>query len=313
MTVPFNSANEYFKNIFGKRVQKISINAGFTCPNRDGTKGVGGCIYCNNDSFKPFYTLPTKSITQQLNEGIEFFSKKYQTQQYLAYFQAFTNTYAPIDVLKKKYDEALQVNNVIGLVISTRPDCFDENVAILLKDYAQKFFVLVEFGIETTNNTTLAIINRQHTYEDAKKAIELCNKYDILSGIHLIFGLPNETKEEIVQRAKEISPLPFKLLKIHHLQIIKGTKLATIYAQNPDFVKVYELDEYIDLIIEFLEYLSPDKIIDRFINEVPQEYLIAPIWGKIKNYEFVHKLTKEMNLRNSWQGKKYNTYSNQNF
>lgn len=301
----YNSSSIFFSKHFTNRVQKISIDAGFTCPNRDGKKAYGGCIYCNNTSFSPFYCTPQKTIRQQLEEGINFFAKKYKTQKYLAYFQAYTNTYAPVEKLTELYNEALSVENVIGLVISTRPDCFDVEVANIISDISKKYFVLVEFGVESTNDQTLKIINRHHTFEDTQNALYFCKQRNIYTGIHLILGLPNETNEQIIETAKKISDLPFNLLKLHQMQIVKNTLLEKDFLKNPQKYRLFDIDEYIELCIKFLENINPDIQIDRFTSEVPADFLIAPKWGRIKNYEFVHKLTKKMAELGTWQGKFY--------
>ena len=301
----YNSASEYYKKIFAKRVQKISIDAGFTCPNRDGTKGRGGCTYCNNDTFKPFYTSPQKTITQQLNEGIEFFAKKYKTQDYLAYFQSFSNTYAQLDELKKKYSEALAVEGVIGLVIATRPDCVNEKILDYLSELSEKYFILVEYGVETINDATLERINRKHTFEETKIALELSAKRNLHTGVHLILGLPNETRAEILNFATEISKYPFTFLKLHQLQIVKNTTMAKDYLLNTSDYQLFELEEYIDFAVRFLEKLSPEIIVERFTSEAPADMLIAPKWGRIKNFEIVHKIEKKLKELNTFQGRLY--------
>ena len=301
----YNAASGYYKKLFGERVQKISIDAGFTCPNRDGTKGRGGCTYCNNETFKPFYCSPSKTITQQLNEGIDFFAKKYKSQKYLAYFQAYTNTYASLDVLKKYYTEALSVDNVIGLVISTRPDCVDAEILDYLYELSKKYYIQIEFGVESTKNETLKLINRGHTYAETVKAVQMTADRGITTGLHLILGLPGEKKQDFINHAKELSKLPFTLLKLHQLQIIKHTAMARDYAQNPSKYKIFELDEYLNLVVEFLEYLRPDILVERFTSEAPADKLIAPKWGMIKNYEITHKVEKLLEKYDTFQGKKY--------
>ena len=296
-----NSSNFYDK-FFDTRVQKISIDAGFTCPNRDGTRGRGGCTYCLNDAFTPFYTTPQKSIKQQLKEGIDFFSRKYKTWKYLAYFQAYSNTYAPLTVLKQRYEEALSVEGVEGLVIATRPDCIDEEKLEYLAELNKKYFILIEYGVESTENTTLERINRGHTYEEAVWAIEKTAQYGILQGVHMILGLPGEDRQTILNHAQKLSQLPIDLLKLHHLQIIKGTAMAKDYARNPQDYHLFSVDEYVDLVVEFLEHLSPKIVVERFTNEAPPDFLIAPKWGGLKNYHVVHKIEKELQRRNTWQG-----------
>ena len=298
----YNSASEYYKKIFNRRVQKISIDAGFTCPNRDGKKSIGGCIYCNNETFKPFYCNPQKSIKQQLTEGIEFFSKKYKTLDFLAYFQAFSNTYAPLNKLKEMYSEAISVKGIIGLVIATRPDCVDEQILDYLAELSKKHFVQIEFGVETTNNQTLKRINRHHTFEETQKALSLTAERNINTGIHLIMGLPNESREEMLNRASVISELKFSLLKLHQLQIVKNTILENDFLHIPSDYQLFNLDEYINFSVEFLRRLSPQIIVERFTSESPAGLLIAPKWGKIKNFEIVHKIEKRLEEINAKQG-----------
>lgn len=302
---PFNDYSSYFKKKFNERVQKISIDAGFTCPNRDGVKGRGGCTYCNNDTFNPFYCEPSKSVTQQLNEGVAFFEPKYKTQKYIAYFQAFSNTYGSLDLLKKLYEEALAHPKVIGLVIGTRPDCVNDEVLDYLAELSKKYFVVVEYGIESTLDRTLELINRCHTYQESIDAIFKTVAKNIETGVHMIIGLPGESNEEIIAHAAELSKLPITSLKLHQLQIVKGTALAKQYAENPKNIRLFQPDEYIDLIIRFLEHLSPNIIIERFISESPLELLIAPSWNGLKNFEIVDKIEKRMKEKSSFQGKYY--------
>ncbi|MBN1252230.1 MAG: TIGR01212 family radical SAM protein [Bacteroidales bacterium] len=303
---PFNDYSTYFKKIFNERIQKISIDAGFSCPNRDGTKGVGGCSYCNNDTFNPFYCTPSKSVTQQLNEGIAFFEPKYKTQKYLAYFQAFSNTYGSLDLLKKLYEEALTHEKVIGLVIGTRPDCVNNEILDYIAELSEKYFIVVEYGIESTLNRTLNLINRCHTFEDSVFAINETVKRNIETGVHMILGLPEETDEEMINHAKIISELPIKSLKLHQLQIIKNTVMAKQFKQNPESFNLFSADSYIELIIKFIENLSPDIILERFISESPADLLIAPKWNGLKNFEIVSRIEKRLLELDTFQGKFFN-------
>ena len=305
MKEPFNSYSKFIKTIFNERVQKISIDAGFTCPNRDGTKTRGGCTYCDNKTFNPFYCSPEKSITQQLNEGIAFFEPKYKTQKYLAYFQAYTNTYDNITNLEKLYKEALSHPKVIGMVVSTRPDCINQEIIDLLNSYTKKYHIVLEIGIESTKNSTLKRINRGHTYEETIKAFELTKNTDLHIGAHLIIGLPNETEEDILQHAKTISKLNIQTLKLHQLQIIKGTAMGKDYLQNSEKYNLFNVETYIELMIKFLEQLNPEIIIERFASESPQEMIIAPQWNGVKNYAITDKIRNEMLKRNTFQGINY--------
>lgn len=299
----YNSSSEYYKKLFKRRAQKISIDAGFTCPNRDGKKGRGGCTYCNNETFKPFYTSPKKTITQQLEEGIAFFAKKYKAQDYFAYFQAYSNTYAPLDDLKKMYEEALSVDRVIGLVIATRPDCVNEEIMDYLAELAEKYFVLIEFGVESTLDKTLERVNRKHTFEETKYALKLASDRNIRTGVHLILGLPRETEKEMLLHAVEISKLDFTFLKLHQLQIVKNTTMAKDYEKNPHDYNLFTLESYIDFVVRFLEILSPKIIVERFTSETPSDMLIAPKWGRVKNFEIIHKIEKRLKEKQTFQGR----------
>ncbi len=302
---PFNDYSSWFKKRFEQRVQKISIDAGFTCPNRDGTKAWGGCTYCNNDTFNPFYCEPSKSITEQLNEGIAFFEPKYKTQKYLAYFQAYSNTYGSLELLKKLYEEALSHPKVIGLIIGTRPDCVNDEILNYLAALSKKYFVVVEYGLESTLDRTLDLINRAHSHQESVDAIIKTAERGIEVGVHMIIGLPEETDEEIIRHAQRLSKLPITSLKLHQLQIVKGTVLAKQYKKNPESLKLFQPGEYIDLVIRFLENLNPEIIVERFISESPLDLLIAPKWNGLKNFEIVAKIEKRMKELNTFQGKSY--------
>lgn len=299
----YNNYSNWIKKFFNERVQKISVDAGFTCPNRDGSKGTGGCIYCDNLTFSPEYCSQTKSITKQLDQGITFFNKKYPTQQYIAYFQNYTNTYSDLNKLKELYLEALSHEKVVGIAISTRPDCVDNGALELLAELSEKHFVTIEFGIESASNKTLQLLNRCHTFEDSIYAITKASKLGLRICAHLIIGLPGENKEQIIEHAKQLSLLPINILKLHQLQVIKGTKLEELFKQNNDFIKIYSVEEYVDLTIDFLENLSPEIIIERFTSESPLEKVIAPKWGGLKNFEIVDKIRKRLVERNTWQGR----------
>ena len=269
------------------RVQKISIDAGFTCPNRDGRISTGGCTYCDNRTFNPSYCDRNKSIREQLKEGKDFFNRKYSDMKYLAYFQAFTNTYGSVDLLKKLYEEALQEEDIVGLVIGTRPDCISTPLLDYLEQLSRQTFLIVEYGIESANNETLRRINRGHTFECSKKAVEMTAERGILTGGHIILGLPGEDREESLRQAPIISSLPLNILKIHQMQIIKGTRLAEEYLQNP--FPLYTVEEYVCLIADYISLLRKDLVLERFVSQSPPELLIAPRWG-LKNYQFVHLL-----------------------
>ena len=300
----YNDLSAFLAGHFTCKVQKISLNAGFTCPNRDGTVGHGGCTYCNNQTFNPAYCKTEKTVTEQLEEGKRFFARKYPDMKFLAYFQAYTNTYAELEELKRKYEEALAVPDVVGLVIGTRPDCMPEALLDYLEELNKRTFLIVEYGVESTDNDTLKRINRGHTFEVAAEAIRRSAARGIRVGAHIILGLPGEERDTLVAQAGIISSLPLTTLKLHQLQLIKGTRMAAEYAENPSGFHLYSADEYIDLVIDYVEHLRPDMVLERFISQSPKELLIAPDWG-LKNHEFTDKVKKRMRERNAWQGKRY--------
>jgi uncharacterized protein len=301
----YNDYSSYIKNKFGQRVQKISINTGYSCPNRDGTKGLGGCTYCNIASIKPEYSKASKSITQQLQEGVKFFSKKYKALKYFAYFQSYTNTYNDKSTLIKAYEEALTFPGVVGIVVATRPDCIDEELVEIFKEISNEKYVSIELGIESTCEESLLKINRCHTHTDSEKAIGLLAEKGINVGAHLILGLPWESKDIMVSHAKKLSGLPLNSVKIHHLQILKNTQLEKDHQKNN--FKLLTSEEYIELLVDFLECLNPEITVQRFIAQSPDHLLISPQWGGIKNYQFRHLLEKKMSEKNSWQGKHFRT------
>lgn len=299
----FNDYPTYIKNTFGNRVQKISVNVGFSCPNRDGTKGTGGCVYCDNNTFKPGYCEPQKSITEQLAQGIAFFEKKYPEMEYMAYFQSYTNTYANVADLKRMYLEALSHRKIVGLVIGTRPDCLNAEILDMLVEITQGKYLTIELGLESTIDRTLHLINRCHTWEESINAINLCHGKGIKVGAHLILGLPGETEQEILAHAKVISELPIHTLKLHQLQITKNTQLAVQYNKSPEFIKLFSFQEYLNLLIRFIEQVSPNIIIERFVSTAPLDKLIAPRWNRMKNFEIVAQIEKELENKNTWQGR----------
>lgn len=277
----------------GTKVQKISINAGFTCPNRDGRVGIGGCTYCNNQSFNPDYCRTEKSVALQLREGKDFFSRKYPEMKYLAYFQAYTNTYGSLDELRRKYEEALSVDDVVGLVIATRPDCVDEPILDYLAQLGRQAFILVEYGIESVYDRTLLRINRGHDFACARRAVGLTAERGLKCGAHMILGLPGESREDIVNGAKVISELPIDTLKLHQLQLIKGTKMADEFAAHPeDFLRMTAM-EYVGLLVDYIRNLRDDIVLERFVSQSPSSLLAVPGWG-LKNYEFVELVKKEL-------------------
>lgn len=277
----------WLQSELGCKVQKISVNAGMTCPNRDGTLGTGGCTFCNNQTFNPAYCRTEKSVTQQLEEGKQFFARKYPSMKYLAYFQAYTNTYAELDRLVSLYEEALRVPDVVGLVIGTRPDCMPDNLLDYLEELNRRTFLIVEYGVESANDETLLRINRGHTFRQSCEAIRRTAERGIRVGAHVILGFPWEPFDELMRQAEEIGRLPLTTLKLHQLQIIRGTQLAREYAEHPWAVPTAE--EYIDLVLHYISRLPYGLVMERFVSQSPPEMVIAPQWG-LKNHEFANLL-----------------------
>ena len=277
----------WLQSELGCKVQKISVNAGMTCPNRDGTLGTGGCTFCNNQTFNPAYCRTEKSVTQQLEEGKQFFARKYPAMKYLAYFQAYTNTYAELDRLVSLYEEALRVPDVVGLVIGTRPDCMPDNLLDYLEELNRRTFLIVEYGVESANDETLLRINRGHTFRQSFEAIRRTAERGIRVGAHVILGFPWEPFDELMRQAEEIGRLPLTTLKLHQLQIIRGTQLAREYAEHPWAVPTAE--EYIDLVLHYISRLPYGLVMERFVSQSPPEMVIAPQWG-LKNHEFANLL-----------------------
>lgn len=295
----YNDYGSWIRSQFNFRIQKISIDGGFSCPNRDGTVSAGGCTFCDNRTFNPSYCNPAKSIREQIQTGKDFFARKYPTMRYLAYFQAYSNTYAPLDTLRRRYEEALSQDGVVGIVIGTRPDCVTEETLDYLEELSRSTFVIVEYGIESVDNATLKRINRGHTFECSRDAIIATHERGILTGGHIILGLPGETAEDNIRQAAETSALPLDILKLHQLQIIRGTQLAEDYLSKP--FKLYTADEYIDVCIRYIERLRKDLVLERFVSQSPADMLIAPKWG-IKNHEFTNRLVNRMKELDTWQG-----------
>ena len=318
----YNSFVGYFKRKYGERLQKIVLDAGFTCPNRDGKAGRGGCTYCDNAAFHPSYSTAGKSLHQQLDEGIEFHKVRYRTtEHYLAYFQSFSNTYAPLEKLRMLYEEALSHPQVVGIVIGTRPDCVDEEkldyLAALaegeilegwsrsLSDGSERTapIVIIEYGIESCNDATLQRINRGHDFATARKAVEMTAGRGLDVGAHFILGLPGETRQMMQDSCALINSLPLRSVKFHQLQIVKGTKMEHEYADRPEDFERFGLDEYLDFFVDMLERLRPDLFIERFVGEVPPRFVNETPWGLIRNAELLRMLEKRLEERDTWQGR----------
>ena len=300
----FNSYKRFLKEQFGVRVQKLTLDAGFTCPNRDGTVGLGGCSYCLNEAFNPSYCISTKSIEQQIKEGIEFHLNRYRRAEgYLAYFQAFSNTHASLSEMKEIYRPAIESPLVKGIVVGTRPDCIDEEKLDYFADLQKKIFVSIEYGIESIHNNTLERINRGHTFEQSQSALQKSYERNIHTGIHLIFGLPNETPELWFKDIDIINQLPLKSIKFHQLQIIKETPLEKEYLSNSSEFYPFNRESYIDFIVRYTEKLNPQFIIERFAGEVPPKFLSINNWGSIRYDSVLNKIEKKFEMEDTYQGR----------
>lgn len=302
----YNSFVGFFKRKYGERLQKIVLDAGFTCPNRDGKVGRGGCTYCDNAAFHPAYSTAGKSLHQQMDEGIVFHKVRYRTtEHYLAYFQAFSNTYAPLERLKELYEDALSHPQVVGIVIGTRPDCVDEEKLDYLAELAKKHVVIVEYGIESCYDSTLERINRGHDFETARRAVQMTADRGIGVGVHFILGLPGETRQMMLDSCDLINSLPIRSVKFHQLQIVKGTRMEQEYAERPEDFERFSLEDYLDFFVDMLERLRPDISIERFVGEVPPRFVNETPWGLIRNVELLRLLDRRLEERDTWQGKIY--------
>lgn len=318
----YSSFVGYFKMKYGERLQKIVLDAGFTCPNRDGTVGHGGCTFCDNAAFHPSYSTAGKDLILQLDEGIEFHKVRYRnTDHYLAYFQSYSNTYAPLSRLRTLYEEALGHPKVVGIVIGTRPDCVDDDKLDYLADLAQgrilkdwertmndgsvrrNPIVIIEYGVESCHDMTLKRINRGHDFKTAVEAIRKSAERGLDIGGHFIIGLPGETKEMILDTCRLINEMPLRSVKFHQLQIVKGTKIEKEYACHPEDFTRFSLEEYIDFFADMLERLRPDLYIERFVGEVPPRFVNETPWGLIRNVELLRMLDIRLQERNTWQGR----------
>lgn len=299
----YNSFSKWIRDRFPFRVQKISVDAGFSCPNRDGSISSGGCSFCDNRTFNPSYCNRTLSIGRQISDGKAFFARKYPDMKYLAYFQAYSNTYASLDTIRRRYEEALACDDVVGLVVGTRPDCISDELLDYLERLNRQTFLTVEYGIESTCDATLKRINRGHTFECSRRAIAATHDRGIVTGGHIIVGLPGESAADIIRQAESISLTKLDILKIHQLQIIRGTRLAEEYLTKP--FHVFSVDEYIRTIGEYIQHLRKDIVIERFVSQSPKGLLLAPDWG-LKNYEFTNRLNNYLRERNIRQGSLFN-------
>lgn len=300
----FNAAPNYFRRRFGTRLQKVSIDAGFSCPNRDGTCGTGGCTFCNNEAFNPSYCDPQLTVREQIERGIDFQAKRYhKPAKHLAYFQAFSNTHAPVEHLERLFEEALSVAGVAGLAIGTRPDCLDSAKLDLLARLNERAPVFLEIGIESCHDRSLARVNRGHDYAAAVSAIEAAASRGLHVGTHIIFGLPGESRDDWLAMAPALSKLPLNSLKCHQLQVLEGTALLTDLRRHPEDFDFPELDDYIDSLVSFLERLRPDIVIERCFAEAPPEMNRTPVQWDLRNDQLLRILETRLETRQTWQGR----------
>jgi radical SAM protein (TIGR01212 family) len=302
----YNSFGSYVRKAFGASVHKVNVDAGFTCPNRDGTLGVGGCVYCNNESFKPGSCRPALPVKEQVANGIAYLRRRYGAGKFIAYFQPYTNTYAPVEELERLYLDALDEPSVMGLAIGTRPDCIDEAKLDLLERLSKTHFVLLEYGLQSVYEKTLRFINRGHDYGTFLRALEMSRARGIHTGAHVIVGFPTETREETLGMASEVSDLGIGFLKIHQLQVITGTPLAGMYRESPFHVFGYE--EYLDFIVEFVSRLSPDMVLQRLFATAPDDILVAPRWGRSR-HQILRDIEKRFAEKGSFQGRHARTFT----
>jgi radical SAM protein (TIGR01212 family) len=306
----FNSYAAHFRRVFGHRMQKVTINAGFSCPNRDGKISTGGCTFCDNAAFTPSYCDSAKSITQQIDEGIEFHRKRYRTaQQYLAYFQSFSNTYAPLERLRECYDEALAHPDIAGIVVGTRPDCVDEQKLDYFAELSRKKYVTIEYGVESCYDETLRRINRGHDFATAERAIHMTAERGIHCGAHFILGLPGESDEMLIKQVERINALPLTTIKFHQLQLFRGTPLAREWDEHPERFRFWTIEEYLDLFVEILRRLRPDIVVERFAGEAPPRYHHTEGWGLVRNEQLLAMLDKRLELRGVHQGDIFNIFA----
>jgi len=310
----YNSYAGYFREKYGERLQKLVIDAGFTCPNRDGTVGTGGCSFCDNAAFHPGYSTPGKSIAQQLDEGISFHRVRYRgASHYLAYFQSYSNTYGSLERLRRVYTEALAHPQVVGLVIGTRPDCIDDAKLDLLEGLRdtpmpgrdapfRTPIIQVEYGIESCYDATLGHVGRGHGFDCARRAVETTAARGFDVGAHFILGLPGETRKMLLDQCAVINTLPLHSVKFHQLQLVKGTRMETEAREHPERFLEWTLDEYLDLVVDILERLRPDLYIERVAGEVPPRFVEKTKWGLIRNFQILHLLDERLEERDTRQG-----------
>ena len=296
----YNHLNEYLKNKFGERTLKICVDGGFTCPNRDGTLGRGGCIYCSQKGSGELINC-NSSIAEQVKHYFTTYRAQ-RANKFIVYFQNFTNTYDTIENLKQKYDSALIDDRIVGLSIGTRPDCINEDIAKLLKSYTDKYYVCVELGLQTSNDKIGNLINRCYTSSQFTQAVEILNKYNIDVIAHIMVGLPTETKQDIMNTVNFVNSHKLQGIKIHSTYVVENTKLADMYKKGE--YKALDLDDYIETLIDIITHLNPNFIIHRISEDAPKDILVAPYWNAHKMW-ILHGFEKRFYARDLWQGKYY--------
>lgn len=296
----YYSFGHFLKERFSSRVYKIPVNAGFTCPNLDGSLGDGGCVYCSNESFSPNVKDNVRTIKEQVASGKNFLQKRYGAERFIVYFQSFTNTYGDIGVLKQKYDEALgDDGDIVGISIGTRPDCVADDVLELVADYAERYHTWIEYGLQTIHDDTLLKINRGHRFEDYVDAVGRTKRYGINICVHVILGLPGEGRCDMMQTAEAVSASGIDGIKVHHLYVAKNTALAMDYLNGA--IKTLQLDEYVRLVVDFLERLSPEITVQRLMGDIRGRYLISPVWS-VDKAKVLGLINEEFERRGSRQG-----------
>ena len=300
-----NTYSDYFKREFGGRVQKITLDAGFTCPNRDGTSGTGGCTFCNNKAFNPSYNDPEKSIESQILQGMKFHKTRYRkATRFLAYFQAYSNTYSSLEHMQSLYEQALKVPGIIGIVVGTRPDCVDEDKLNYFQELSLKHYVTVEYGIESVINRTLQRVNRGHDVEKSLWAVRETARRGIRVGGHMIIGLPGEDRQDFLDSGRELSRWPLNNIKFHQLQIIRHTAMAREYEERPEEFVSFTLEEYLELMMEIVEQLNPSIVVERIAGEVTPGMGIRDGWG-IRYDRVLQAFEDLLEKHDTWQGKKF--------
>jgi radical SAM protein (TIGR01212 family) len=298
----YNSYGAFLREKFGCRVSKIVVDAGFSCPNRDGTVGIGGCTYCNNDAFRPATARRLDAIPRQVENGIAYLKRRYRAQKFIVYFQPFTNTFAPLEQLIPLYESAIDHPDIVGIAVGTRPDCVDEAKIAWFENLARSHFVSLEYGLESIHDKTLALINRGHDYDCWLRAVQQTRCRGIYLGAHLILGFPWESRDEMLAMAGAVSGNGLNFLKLHHLHIVKDTALGRQYLNKP--FPLLEYRQYVDLLVEFLELLEPAIRLERLFGLAPEDQLIGPHWGKTKA-EIQCDIERTLAARATWQGRRY--------